>query len=159
MFSLFSSTKKHELYGDFTYQSKRWINENSSIFGQSKVQLIVPGNKLGLSKQGVNTLLEFETDFEFKKAELADVLFKEHYLVTKLAIESGILKTLVKDYPEIKSEKDVWQHVEVSRVWVDCYDQQGDVEIAISADWDVEQTLGFTFKANDEIKFSQNVAL
>lgn len=117
----------------------------------------MPGNKLGLSKQGINTLLEFETDFEFKKADLAETLYKDHYLATKQAIESGILKTLVEKYPDIESESDIWKHVKVSRVWVDCYEQTGDVEIAISADWDVEQTLGFTFSGDDEIQFNQNV--
>ncbi|TQV70912.1 hypothetical protein FLL45_21525 [Aliikangiella marina] len=157
MFGFLSKTKTHELYGEFKYDANRWTNQDSSIFGQSQVELIVPGNQLGLSKKAINTLLEFETDFEFKKPELAETLFKEHYLVTKAAIESGVLKTLVVDYPDIQTEQEIWDHVTVSRVWVDCYAQPGDVEIAICADWDIEQTLGFTFKANEEVLFNENV--
>ena len=67
------------------------------------------------------------------------------------------LKTLVEEYPDIQTEKDIWKHVKVSRIWVNCYEQEGDVEIAISADWDVEQTLGFTFKANRHLSFHLNV--
>jgi|GEM_PF-3285696 len=158
MLSFITKTLQDDLYGEFNYISNSWVNSNSSILGYSPVKLILPGNRFKIAKKCMSVLLEFETEFESEKSQLAEMLFNEHYLPCKTAIEQGILKTLVKVFPEISTQNEIWHHVKVLQVRVNNPDGKNEVEVVFEADWDVEQTMGFIFKPDESIEFRQNVA-
>ncbi len=158
MFSLFKKTSmQHQILGEITYGFGCWKGNTAKLFESDAVEVLIPGEKSGPSAEAISSLLDLMSCYSSIKNELANTLYKEHYVHGRAAFDAGEFGNEMVDYPIIESPDGIWGNISVIRVWVNSYGKKDQIEIAYGAEWDLEHTLGFIFENNKIINFCASV--
>jgi hypothetical protein len=128
--------------GELRFRRDRWTSLSASCFGETDVELSIPGTRQGISPDARQLLESVERQYpDIKRQALAHI--QEHYEPYAESVDE-LDENAAAVVRSIRTPEALWSHLTLVRVWVGAYGNAGDVELAYETGWDVEHTIGLT---------------
>jgi hypothetical protein len=141
-----AAPQTHPTFGQLQHRGGKW--RGSTTLDGKALAIFLPGSRGGPDPAGVKTADEISDWWARARWSVERELF-EHYSAGKEAE--------IPDLPDIASAAGVWQHVKLSSVEVRPYDSTDEIQVAISASWDEEHTLGALIRNGDFVDLNGSI--
>lgn len=120
------------------------------------VELRIAGPRGGPDRCSLDLAVGLPQALVEREGDIAHALY-EHYLPGLEVLRSGAFPDLFHSFPEISAVAAVWPHVRGERVEVHAGQRECTIEIACSAAWDEEHTLGLRFNGERVVELCGSI--
>ncbi len=142
MFGLFESEPYQDPeLGQLSRSGKHWKG-GIVLAPLAPFPLSLPGDRHTPEPKTIEIARELRERFSSLVPQIESGLF-EHYLPYKAAVEAGIQTG--SPCPQIASPSAVWAHVKPAHVLIEPIRGHWRIEVAFSAEWDIEHTVAAIF--------------
>lgn len=135
---------EHSVLGKLRYQSRTWRG-HVELTGLPPAELWLPGDESGPTPSAATTAAELRTQWPQLQAKLTVELF-EHYTPYRDSVGTDSSTHDDGEFPLMHHSSEVWDHVHEPLVRVVMVGPTPEIRLALSTDWDVEHTLGFSIR-------------
>lgn len=135
---------EHPVLGKLRYQSRTWRG-HVELTGLPPAELWLPGDESGPTPAAAATAAELRTRWAPLQAKLTVELF-EHYTPYRESEGADSATHDDGEFPLMHHSSEVWDHVHEPLVRVVMVGSTPEIRLALSTDWDVEHTLGFSIR-------------
>jgi hypothetical protein len=127
--------------GALTYAKSYWRGP-VALVSQHDIPLLIGGNRKEPDAQCLAIAYDIVVRYPALIPAIETALY-EHYLPGKEAYDAGEFPEMTDIFPTIKSAQEVWPHTRLSYIAVNTNLM---LEFAYDTAWDIEHTLGVSFK-------------
>lgn len=135
---------EHPALGTLRYKSRTWRG-HVELTGLPPAELWLPGDESGPTPAAATTAVELRTRWPQLQAKLTIELF-EHYEPYRDSMGTDSATNDDGEFPLMHHSSEVWDHVHEPLVRVVMVGATPELRLALSTEWDVEHTLGFSIR-------------
>lgn len=135
---------EHPVLGTLRYKSHTWRG-HVVLTGLPPAELWLPGDESGPHPAAAAVAAELRAKWPTLQARLTIELF-EHYTPYRESIAAESPSDDDGEFPLMHHSSEVWDHVHEPLVRVVMVGATPEIRLALSTEWDVEHTVGFSIR-------------